>query len=129
MAVIVVEPAATVVASPLALTVATSVEDEFHVTPLLRSALEPSLYVAVATNCWLIPIPKVSPTGVTEIEASVGAVTVRLVVCETPAKLAEMFDVPGFRELAKPLGLMVAIATAEELQATTPVRSALLPSL
>ena len=43
VAVIVVEPAATVVASPFELTVATSVADELHVTPLLRSALEPSL--------------------------------------------------------------------------------------
>jgi len=59
----------------------------------------------------------------------VGAVTVRLVVCETPAKLAETFVVPGLRELASPVGLIVATATADELQATAAVRSALLPSL
>ena len=43
VAVIVVEPAATVVAKPELLMVATVVEDEFQVTPLARSALEPSL--------------------------------------------------------------------------------------
>lgn len=59
VAVIVVCPAATVVTRPALLTVATEVEDELQVTPLLRSELEPSLYVAVATYCWLIPIPSV----------------------------------------------------------------------
>jgi hypothetical protein len=39
----VVCPAATVVTSPELLTVATEVEDELQVTPLLRSELEPSL--------------------------------------------------------------------------------------
>jgi len=43
VAVIVVEPAAMVVAKPELLMVATVVEDEFQVTPLARSALEPSL--------------------------------------------------------------------------------------
>jgi hypothetical protein len=42
VAVIVVEPAATVVASPFPSTVATDVEDELQVTPLFRSELVPS---------------------------------------------------------------------------------------
>ena len=51
VAVIVVEPAATVAASPVPSTVATDGEEEVQVTPLVRSALVPSVYVAVATNC------------------------------------------------------------------------------
>jgi hypothetical protein len=42
-AVIVVDPAASVAASPCPSTVATEVEDELQVTPLLRSELEPSI--------------------------------------------------------------------------------------
>ena len=51
VAVTVVEPAATVATRPVPSTVATDGEEEFQVTPLLRSALVPSVYVAVATNC------------------------------------------------------------------------------
>jgi hypothetical protein len=43
VAVIVVEPAANVVAMPDPSTVATAVDEEFHVTPLLKSELVPSL--------------------------------------------------------------------------------------
>jgi hypothetical protein len=51
VAVIVAEPAANVATRPVPLTVATDPEEELQVTPLLRSALVPSVYVAVATNC------------------------------------------------------------------------------
>ena len=44
-------PGATVVANPELLIVAVFVSDELHVTPLVKSALDPSLYVAVATYC------------------------------------------------------------------------------
>lgn len=43
VAVIVVCPAPTVVANPELFTVATDVDDDVQVTPLLRSELEPSL--------------------------------------------------------------------------------------
>lgn len=51
VAVIAVEPAATVVTNPLLSTVATDVEEEVHVTPLTKSCEDPLLYVAVAVNC------------------------------------------------------------------------------
>ena len=44
-------PAATVVTTPAALTVATEVSEELQATPADRSALLPSLYVAVAVYC------------------------------------------------------------------------------
>ena len=85
--------------------------------------------MAVATNCWCIPIAKVKPTGVTAIEETMGAVTVSIVLCVTPARLAEIFAVPVCRELANPVALILAIEDVDELQATMLVRSALLPSL
>lgn len=50
-AVMVVWPAATVVATPALVMVATDVEEDVQVTPEVKSALLPSLYVAVATYC------------------------------------------------------------------------------
>jgi hypothetical protein len=76
-----------------------------------------------------MPIPKVRPTGVTAIDTRVGAVTVSVVLCVIPAKLAEIFVVPVACELARPLELMVAIDVVEDFHETTLVRSELLPSL
>jgi hypothetical protein len=76
-----------------------------------------------------MPIPNVSPTGVTAIEAMVGAATVRVVDAEIPAKLAEILVDPAATEFARPERLMVAVAVDDELQVTRAVRSALLPSL
>ena len=74
-------------------------------------------------------MPRVNPTGVTAIETTVGAVTVSVVDCETPAKLAEMLVVPAATVVAIPFEPIVAVAVEEEAQATKVVRSALLPSL
>ena len=77
----------------------------------------------------MIPMPRVNPTGVTAIETTVGAVTVSVVDCETPAKLAEMLVVPAATAAAAPFEAMVAVAVEEEAHATNAVRSAVLPSL
>jgi hypothetical protein len=74
-------------------------------------------------------MPSVNPTGVTAIETIVGAVTVRVVDCEIPPKLAEMFVEPDATELTSPVALIVAVAVEDEFQVTIAVRSALLPSL
>lgn len=129
LAVTVVAPAPTVVQSPLLSMVATDVEEELHVTPLERSELLPSLYVAVATNCWLTPIARVNPTGVTEMETTVGALTVSVVDCETDPRLAEIVVEPAATAEAIPDPSMVAAAFEDELQVTVFVKSALLPSL
>src|SRR6266567_938019 len=55
-------------------------------------------------------MPRVNPTGVTAIETTVGAVTVSVVDCETPAKLAEMLVVPGATAATAPFEAMVAVA-------------------
>jgi hypothetical protein len=74
-------------------------------------------------------MPNVSPTGVTAIDAIVGAATVSAVLCVIPARPAEIFAVPVACELTSPFELTLAIDVLEELHATTLVRSELLPSL
>jgi hypothetical protein len=74
-------------------------------------------------------MPSVNPTGVTAIETTVGAVTVRFVDCEMPPKPAEMFVEPDASALTSPVALTVAVAVEDEFQVTIAVRSALLPSL
>jgi hypothetical protein len=129
VAVMMVEPADTVVASPETSMVATDGEDEVHVTPPVKSELLPSVYVAVAVNCCPMPIASVRPTGVTAMEAIVGVVTLRLVDCVTPEKVAEIFVIPDATEVTNPLEAIVAICGTEDCQDTEVVKSALLPSL
>jgi len=130
VAVRVVLPAATVVARPALSTVATDVGDELQVTPLTRSCVDRSLYVAVTVYCWLMPMPSVSPSGVIEIEVMVGVVTVRLVLCVVLPRVAVMVVEPGAAALVtSPFASMLAFAGADELQLTKAVRSRLLPSL
>jgi hypothetical protein len=50
----VVVPAASELASPLALMLATEVDVELHATRLVTSAVLPSLYTPVAVNCRLV---------------------------------------------------------------------------
>jgi hypothetical protein len=76
-----------------------------------------------------MPIPSVSPTGVTAIDTTAGAVTVRAVEDETPARLAEIFAEPEANAFTSPLELIVAVVVEVELQLTRLVKSALLPSL
>jgi hypothetical protein len=68
VAVMVVVPAATAVARPLLLTVATDVLDEVQVTCVVISWLEPSEYVPKAANWWVNSTGTLGVAGVTEIE-------------------------------------------------------------
>ncbi len=129
VAVIVVEPAATVVATPELLMVVTDGDEELQVTPADKSWLLPSLYVAVAVNCRLMPMPRVRSSGVTVMDTMLGAVTVRLVDWESPAKEAETLVDPAATAVSIPLASIVAVAVEEELQVTRAVRSEVLPSL
>ncbi len=129
VAVIVVEPAATVMAMPELLMVVTDGDEELQVTPVDKSWLLPSLYVAVAVNCRLMPMPRVRSSGVTVMDTMLGAVTVTLVDWEIPAKVAETFVDPAATAVSNPLASIVAVAVEEELQVTKAVRSEVLPSL
>ena len=129
VAVIVVDPAASVGAKPLLLTVATEVVDELHTTPFTRSCDEPSVKIAVALNCSLIPMPRVNPSGVTTIAEIVGVVTVIVVDPVIPLRVAEIVVVPAATAVPIPFTSTVAVAVEDELQVTRLVRSRLLPSL
>ena len=76
MAVIVEVPTATPCASPVVLTVATGLADDFHVAEAVRSCVLPSLRVPVAVNCCERPAAIVAVAGETAIETRTGAVTV-----------------------------------------------------
>ena len=70
-AVMVEEPAATPVARPLPLIVATVAFDELQVTCAVISRLVPSEYVPEAANCLVTPIGMLGLAGVTDMETSV----------------------------------------------------------
>ena len=76
-----------------------------------------------------MPMPRVCPTGVTLMETRLGAVTVRLVDPETPPREAVIVVEPAATPVAIPDAPMVAVFVEEELQLTSAVRSALLPSV
>src|SRR5437899_12191941 len=75
-----------------------------------------------------MPMPRVKPTGVTEIELIVGAVTVRLVELLMLPRVAEMFVEPAATAVTKPFASTVATAVEDEPQVTSAVRLRLLQS-
>jgi len=128
VAVMVVMPAATAVARPLLLTVATDVLDELQVTCVVISRLVPSEYVPEAANCWAFPAGTLGLAGVTEMEDRVAEVTVRVVLPVILAEVAVMVVVPAATAVARPLLLTVATDVLDELQVTCGVISWLVPS-
>jgi hypothetical protein len=68
LAVTVVEPAATPVAIPDEVMVATFASASVQVAEEVTSAVEPSLYVALAVNCWAAPTARLAVTGEAAIE-------------------------------------------------------------
>lgn len=126
---IVVVPAPTVETRPVLSMVATGVAEEVHVTPAVRSWLDPSLYSAVAVNCCAMPRGSVKSSGETEIETIEGAVTATITDAETVSKVAVIVEVPTAIPLTEPVALTVAVGREDELQVTIELRSAVLPSL
>ena len=87
MAVIETEPVAVDVAKPFEpdalLMLETLSSDDFQVADTVRSWCEPSVYVPVAVNCFVVPRGMLGLVGVTEIDTSVAGVTVSVVVPDT----------------------------------------------
>jgi hypothetical protein len=130
-AVMVVVPAATQVAMPVALMVAAAVLELVHVAEELMLAVEPSPYVAVAVNCCVPPATMLAVAGVTAMLDSVfaTAVTVSVAVPLTPLSDAVMVVAPAATPVARPAALMVAAAVLELDHVTEDVMLALEPSL
>ena len=127
VAVIVVCPSETLAAWPVfgvvALMVATLGADEFHTTAVVMSSVLPSLYVAMAANCWFVPSAMDAFAGVTAIDTMVAGVTVRLLEPLTEPDVALMLAFPTATAVTRPLADTVAVATEEELHVAVLVRS------
>src|SRR5271157_6549271 len=126
---IVVCPALTALASPVALMVATPDADELHVAVLVRFCVLPSLYVPVAVNCCVLPTAMEGFAGVTAIDTSTAAVTVSVVEPVILLIVAPIVEAPLLTPFAKPPAVIVATAGAEELHVAVLVRFCVLPSL
>jgi hypothetical protein len=124
----VVLPDATAVASPLPLTVATDVLDEFQVTRVAITWVVPSEYVPEAVNCSVFPTGTLGFAGVMDIEDRVARFTLKVVFPEMFPEVAAMVVVPDATVVAKPLPSTVATDELEEVQATRVVISLVVPS-
>lgn len=122
-AVMVVVPADTPEARPDVLMVATEVAEELHVTDDVRLFVPPSVYVPVAVNCCVRPLMIEGAAGVTAMEASVAAVTVRVDVPLMDPDVAVIVVPPAAALVAKPPGLMVATLVADDVHVTDEVMS------
>src|SRR6266436_6301902 len=81
----------------------------------------------MAVNCCALRRNIEGFAGVTDIDTTVGATTVRIAERNTDAKLAPIAVLPCVMLVANPALLMVATAVDEELQLTVPVKSCVLP--
>jgi len=106
-AVIVVDPAATDVASPLdppaLLMAATAAADEPQVTVVVRSCVVSSENVPMAVNCSAVPLTMLGLVGVTAMDMSVAGVTVRAVDPDILPDVAAIVVKPAAAAVASPL--------------------------
>ena len=73
-------------------------------------------------NCCVPPAATDGFTGVTAMDTSVAAVTVRVVLPEMAPLVALMVVLPAFSADAKPALLIVAVVVLDEAQVTLAVR-------
>jgi hypothetical protein len=85
--------------------------------------------VPVATNCCVVPFTIEGVAGVTAIDCSVAAVTVRVVEPFTVPEAALMDEVPTAAPVARPAAVIVAVAVFDELHVAVLVRFWVVPSL
>src|ERR1700730_3634515 len=123
------DPMLTPRANPAVLIVATPAAEELHVEVLPRFCVLPSVNVPVAVNCWVLPLAIDGFTGVTAIDTSVAAVTVRLTPGEvTPLERAVIITgPPAFTPVARPVALIVATVLSDDAQVAVLLRSCVLP--
>jgi hypothetical protein len=129
VAVIVVAPAATAVASPAVLIVAAAGVLEFHVALEVRFSVVPLLSVPVAVNCRVSPVASEELAGVTAMDTKVAAVAVSPVDPWMLPEVAVMVVVPGATAVASPAALIVAAAGVLEAHVTLAVSFCVVPSL
>jgi hypothetical protein len=137
IAVMVVCPVLTLVASPLVpavlLMVATAKVFDVQVTVPVMFCVLPSVYDPVAVNCLVLPKGIVGIAGVTVIESNAAGVTVNVVEPLIGPELAVIVVCPVATLAASPIlgAVLLTVATAgtELFQVTEPVRLRVLPSV
>ena len=129
VAVMLVDPMAVPIAKPVALMLTTVGLELAQITEFVRSWVLPSLKVAVALYCTLVPLAIEELLVLIVIDCSVAAITVngtRLDVIP-PCEAVMVVD-PAPTPVAKPLPLTVATDVFEEFQLTEFVRFCVEPS-
>ena len=89
---------------------------------LVKFCVELSEKVPVAVNCCFVPLAIEGFAGVTAIDTSVAAVTVRVVEPVMPTETALIWLVPTPTAVAKPAAVIVATVVVTELQVAVPVK-------
>ena len=84
--------------------------------------MEPSDNVPVAVNCSVVPFAIEGFAGVTAIDTSVAAVTVRVVEPLMPPDVASILLVPAATAVANPPAVIVATLVVTELHVASPVK-------
>jgi hypothetical protein len=127
----VVEPAVTPIARPVEFTVATVVVAAVQSAVPVTSAVELSLYVAVALNFCVAPAETLALEGETAIDVTVlgTSATVRVEFPVIPFSEAVMIVEPEATAVASPVELIVATAALAAVQLAVAVTSAVEPSL
>ena len=130
-AVIVVDPAALALARPseppeFEIVAMPSSEDD-QVTEAVMSWVDVSVKIPVAVNCCVVPFAMLGSAGVTPIDTSAAAVTVRVVEPEINPEVAVIVVTPTALALARPSEPpafeIVAALSFEDDQVTAEVRS------
>jgi hypothetical protein len=121
VAVMRLSPTERVDAKPAPLMVATAGVPEVQATWVVRSCVVLFEKLPVAVNCRVVPSGLEGSAGVIEIDDSVALVTVSVVEPWSVPKDAVIVVVPTARLVARPAGLMAAVATVLDPQTTVEV--------
>jgi len=95
---------------------------ELQVAVLVKFCVELSEKVPVAVNCSVLPFAIEGFAGVTAMDTSVAAVTVRVVDPVMPPETALIVLVPVATPVANPPAVIVATVVVTELQVAVPVK-------
>jgi hypothetical protein len=123
VAVIVAEPAATAVTTPVAEMLATAVFDELHVTGRPVSTF-PAASRALAVSCCVPPTSRLADGGDTLTTATGTGDTVTAAAPVTPSTVAEIVALPAATAVTIPVAETLATAVFDEIHVTgRPIRT------
>ena len=129
VAVTLVLPNPTLLATPCELTVAMPEFVVLQVAEVVRSNVLPSVYVPVTFKACVVPSANEEFAGVMTRETKVGCVTVTVVEPLMDPEAAVTVAVPTLVPVSRPVLLILAIAGADELQLVELVTSCVFPSV